>query len=77
MVNIIDFNDGVTTSINKRFDGVYKDETGEYSYMVFANYNDWDDWTIDEIQWDLETPENQEEVESMIHDEFQKVMYGE
>jgi len=77
MENIIDFNDGVTTSINKRFDGVYKDKTGEYSYMVFANYNDWDDWTIDEIQWDLETPENQEEVESMIHDEFQKVMYGE
>lgn len=77
MENIIDFNDGVTTSINKRFDGVYKDENSEYSYMVFANYNDWDDWTIDEIQWDLETPENQEEVESMIHDEFQKVMYGE
>ena len=77
MENIIDFNDGVTISINKRYDGTYIDETGKYEYMVYANYNDWDDWTIDKIRWVDEVPENQEEIESMIHDKFKKTMYGE
>ena len=77
MENIIDFNNAATTSINKRYDGTYIDETGEYDYFVYANYNEWDDWTIDEIQWVDEIPENQEEIESMINDEFNKTMYGE
>jgi hypothetical protein len=77
MENIIDFNNAVTTSINNRYDGTYKDETGDYEYVVFANHNEWDDWTIDDIQWIGETPENQEEVESIINDEFNKTMYGE
>ena len=77
MENIIDFNNAARTSINSRYDGTYKDETGDYEYMVLANYNQWDDWSIRGILWVRGIPKNQKEIELMIHNKFKKTMYGE
>lgn len=75
MENNIDFSDGKVTSLNKWFFGTYKDEHGEYTYTLMTNWNDWDEWTIDEVAWDENAPNNEAEVIEMISNQFQEYMY--
>lgn len=75
MENNIDFSEGKVTSLNKWFFGNYKDENGEYTYTLMTNWNDWDEWTVDEVSWDDEAPENEDEVVEMITKQFQEYMY--
>lgn len=76
MENNIDFTEGKLQSMTKWFFGTYKDESGEYSYTLIADWNEWDDWIIDEIMWDESAPENEDEVTEMITQEFNDFMYG-
>ena len=66
----LDFSDGRVTSINKWFDGTLKIDENEFPFTIMANWNDWDDWTIEEVLWtDLE-PENLDEVRSKLEEMF-------
>ena len=76
MENNIDFNDGKVTSMNKWFFGTYKDENGEYSYTLMTNWNDWDGWMVDEVDWDDQAPDNEDDVVEMITNQFQEHMYS-
>lgn len=76
MENNIDFSEGKVTSLNKWFFGTYKDENGEYGYTLMTNWDDWDEWTVDEVSWDDESPENENEVVEMITKQFKDYMYS-
>jgi hypothetical protein len=55
----IDYSSKRVTSQTVDFDG--KTEDGK-EFTITANWNDWDDWSVDEISWhDEEGTEEQEE----------------
>ena len=65
----IDYNSKRTTSITADFTGETEDGR---SFTITANWNDWDDWTADEVTWD-DAEGTDEEVEE-IKQKFQEDM---
>jgi hypothetical protein len=61
----INYNDGKLVSKNVNFEGVTNDGKG---FTICANWNDWDDWAVDEIEWHDE--EGTEEQIEEITNEF-------
>ena len=76
MENIINFDEGKVTSLNKWFNGTFTQDGVEYNYTLMANWNDWDDWTVDDLMWDDEEPENLDEAIEFISNQFNEYMYG-
>jgi hypothetical protein len=72
----LDFDEGKVFSITKWFYGEYVTDDDTYEYTIISNWNDWDEWTIDEIDWNGKEPENIEEIEVEIHEMFNKYFYN-
>lgn len=67
----IDFDSGRTTSKNVFYDGEL--ESG-IKFTINANWNEWDDWTVEDIMWDEQ--EGTEEEKEKITEIFKEHMNG-
>jgi len=76
MENTINFEEGKVTSLNKWYNGTINIDGVDYGYTLMANWNDWDDWTVEDLMWDEEEPENVDDVIAFITQEFNDHMYG-
>jgi hypothetical protein len=57
----INYDNPQTLSVSKMYEGSTEDGR---KFMVIASWNDWDDWTVDSINWDDGNEgTNEEEVE--------------
>lgn len=56
---------------SKMVDFIGETEDGK-SFTITANWNDWDDWTVDEIVWDEDagTEEQEEEIKEQFMSEM-------
>ena len=61
----INYDEGVTLSISKKFTGETEDGR---KFIIFAEWNDWDDWTVDRIEFD--ESDGTDEDEEVITEEF-------
>lgn len=76
MENTINFEEGKVTSLNKWYNGTISIDGVDYGYTLMANWNDWDDWTVEDFMWDEEEPENVDDVIAFITQQFNDYMYG-
>ena len=68
----INYQDGFTTNKTVQFEG---ETTDGKAFTLYANWNDWDDWTVDEITWhDPDAAGSEEEIEA-IKEQFLKDMH--
>jgi hypothetical protein len=44
----INYKDGVVTNKSVTFEGETKDGQG---FTIYANWNDWDNWSVDDVTW--------------------------
>lgn len=65
----IDYDNPKLVSMNKWFYGTCQVNDKEYKFTINAHWNDWDDWSVDGIDWD-EVPDGSEELEATIIDDF-------
>lgn len=56
----INYSNGRITNKQVDFDGETADGRG---FTIQANWNDWDDWSVDAISWDDESGTEEEEEE--------------
>jgi hypothetical protein len=56
---------------SKTVDFIGETEDGK-SFIITSNWNDWDDWTIDEISWFND--DGTEEEEAQIREQFMSEM---
>jgi hypothetical protein len=63
----INYKEGTVTNKTVVFEG----ETDEgQGFSIYANWNDWDDWSVDEISWHNPDFEPKEEETESITEEF-------
>ena len=67
----IEFENGRLVSKNVWFSGSFE---SELKFTINAHWNDWDDWSVDEIMW--EDGEGTEEDKYEITEKFLKEMNG-
>ena len=60
----INYKEARMTSKTVDFCGETEDGKG---FTITANWNDWDDWTIDQISWDAESGTEEQEEEIREH----------
>ncbi len=58
----IDYQNHVVTSKTVQFEGETEDGKG---FTIVANWNDWDDWSVDEVNWHEEDGGTDEEAEEI------------
>jgi hypothetical protein len=68
----INFDNPTTISIVKSFDG---ETPNGNTFTIYAEWNDWDDWTVDRIEWDKGYQGTDDE-EYEITDVFSREMNG-
>lgn len=68
----ISYDSSEIISVDKKFKGEL--ENG-HRFEILANWNSWDDWTIDDILFENDF-EGMEEIKGMISDEFLLEMNG-
>ena len=61
----INYQEPTTTSKTVEFEGETQD--GKF-FVIIANWNEWDDWTVDEVSWQGEsgTEEQEEEIRELF-----------
>ena len=63
----INYVDGFITNKTVQFEG----ELGEgKAFTLYANWNDWDDWSVDDITWHDPDAEGTEEEIEFIKEKF-------
>jgi hypothetical protein len=65
------FSNRVATNIDYRIDVDYK---GIACY-IHVNWNDWDDYCIDQFEYEDDEPENKEEFEKEVTEKFHEEYY--
>lgn len=63
----INYVDGFITNKTVQFEGEI--EEGK-AFTLYANWNDWDDWSVDEITWHDPDAEGTEEEIEFIKEKF-------
>ena len=70
METTIDFENSKLQSMTKVFYGKHIQDNKEYNFVITADWNDWDDWRLDTIDWDGETPYEDKRNFYMYHKEW-------
>jgi hypothetical protein len=65
MAFTINFDEPQIVSVDKWFGG--QTEKG-HKFMIHANWNDWDDWTVDDVVFEDESDVDEELKEEIAHE---------
>lgn len=61
----IDYSSEDVYSSDSTFNGV--DDNGN-KFVIYANWNSWDEWSVDRIEWDGEQGDEDEIIEQFLSD---------